>query len=90
VKVERNKEDPLTRAVSCPIPPLPPVIITTFPAWSGTSVAVHVGFGGKVCLKIPIRFSDMTQRGSKMMADVGTITVGKRERKGETTRRLFV
>src|SRR6266702_6551252 len=55
-------EGRLTRAVSLPIPPLPPVTMTVFPVWSGTSAAVQVGFGGKSWLMIPIWFSDMVQR----------------------------
>jgi hypothetical protein len=52
----------ITRAVSFPIPRLPPVIMTTFPVWSGTSAAVQVGSGGTNCASIPIRF-DMAREG---------------------------
>ena len=49
----------ITRAVSFPIPRWPPVIITTFPVWSGTPSTLHSGSGGKSCWRILSRFSDM-------------------------------
>jgi hypothetical protein len=48
---------------------------------------------GKELAEDPDAFSDMTQRVSKIMADVGTARkkgVGKREKNGETARGLFV
>jgi hypothetical protein len=51
-----------TRAVSLPIPPLPPVTMTVFPVWSGTSAVVQVGLGGNNWLTNPMRFSDMAQK----------------------------
>ena len=73
-------------------------MITTFPAWSGTSTAVHVGFGGNSWLKTLMRFSDMAffiylKKVSKLDGrDVGDQGNGEYEsavRKGETTRGPF-
>ena len=50
-----------TRAVSLPIPRLPPVMMTIFPVWSGTFSTVQVGLGGTSWLRIPMRLSDMAQ-----------------------------
>jgi len=49
-----------TFAVSFPIPLLPPVTMTVFPVWSGTSSTDQVGFGGKIWLKDPIGFFDIS------------------------------
>jgi hypothetical protein len=48
-----------TRASSLPIPLLPPVIRTVFPVWSGTSLEVQRGLGGKSWLKMLMRDSDI-------------------------------
>ena len=50
----------VTRAVSFPTPRVPPVIITTFPVWSGTLSTFQVGSGGKSWRKMLIRLGAMT------------------------------
>ena len=57
--MSRWGERRLTRTVSLPIPPLPPVTMTVFPVWSGTSAAVQVGFGANNWLRYPTLCSDI-------------------------------
>jgi hypothetical protein len=58
---DRVSKRRFTRAVSLPMPPLPPVTMTVLPVWSGTSAVVQVGLGGNNWLMTPMRFSDMAQ-----------------------------